>query len=46
MGRPPIGTVAMTSAERVRRHRLLHPAAKPVRPEVAEIAALTAQIEE
>ena len=30
MGRPPIGNVAMTGAERVRRYRLKHGNAKPV----------------
>jgi len=30
MGRPPIGKVAMTGAERVRLHRLKHGTAKPV----------------
>src|SRR5437667_4714478 len=30
MGRPPIGKVAMTGAERVRRYRLKHGADKPV----------------
>jgi len=31
MGRPPIGKVAMTGAERVRRYRLKHGTDKPVR---------------
>ena len=30
MGRPPIGKTAMTGAERVRRYRLKHAAARPV----------------
>jgi hypothetical protein len=30
MGRPPIGKVAMTDAERMRRYRLKHRADKPV----------------
>jgi hypothetical protein len=30
MGRPPVGKTAMTAAERMRRYRLRHAAAKPV----------------
>jgi hypothetical protein len=45
MGRPPIGKVAMTNAERVARHRALHPkpVTKPV-TEPGEVAALKARI--
>jgi hypothetical protein len=45
MGRPPIGKVAMTNAERVARHRTLHP--KPVTKPVAEpdeVDALRAEL--
>jgi hypothetical protein len=49
MGRPPIGKVAMTTAERVRRHRLKHRtesrAAKAERP-LAEVTALKAELAE
>jgi hypothetical protein len=57
MGRPPIGKVAMTGAERVRRYRLKHGADKPVTKPVtkparedatrwqAEVAALKAENE-
>jgi chromosome segregation ATPase len=47
MGRPPIGKVAMTVAERVRRYRLKHPD-KPVTNKLAaakaEIAALKQEL--
>jgi hypothetical protein len=49
MGRPPIGKVAMTTAERVRRYRLKHPD-KPVTKHdklaaaKAEIAALKQEL--
>jgi hypothetical protein len=32
MGRPPIGKIAMTSAERVRRHRAVKPESKSAEP--------------
>ena len=44
MGRPPIGTVAMTSTERARRHRALHRTDKAVRSEPAEIAPADDQV--
>jgi hypothetical protein len=45
MGRPPIGKVAMTNAERVARHRALHPkpVTKPV-TEPGEVDALRAEL--
>jgi hypothetical protein len=57
MGRPPIGKVAMTGAERVRLHRLKHgitktvtkPVTKPASPSydalVQELAAVNAKLE-
>ena len=41
MGRPPIGKTAMTAAERMRRHRLKHTAAKPAAKPSADTAATT-----
>jgi hypothetical protein len=50
MGRPPIGKVAMTAAERVRRHRLKHTVTKVTKhPEAADARkteALEARIRE
>ena len=50
MGRPPIGKIAMTSAERVRRHRLKHcpePVTKPVTKRgTVDVEALVARIRE
>ena len=39
MGRPPIGKIAMTDAERMRRYRAKHPVTKPVtKPSAADTA--------
>jgi hypothetical protein len=53
MGRPPIGKVAMTGAERVRRHRLKHRAGRAVTKPVTiqagdatDVARLNARIRE
>ncbi len=45
MGRPPIGEVAMTGSERVRRFRLKHPVTKPVTEHEARIRELEAECE-
>ena len=39
MGRPPIGKIAMTAAERVRRYRLRHGTDKPVTKPVMKRSA-------
>jgi hypothetical protein len=41
LGRPPIGKVPMTGAERVRLYRLKHAAAKPVPKPTADNVAAT-----
>jgi predicted nucleic acid-binding Zn-ribbon protein len=41
MGRPPVGKTAMTAAERMRRYRLKHAAAKPAAKPGADTAAAT-----
>jgi len=41
LGRPPIGKVPMTGAERVRVYRLKHAAAKPVPKPTADNVAAT-----
>jgi len=46
MGRPPIGKVAMTAAERVQRYRLKHGLIKPPSEAQVRIAELTQKLKE